>query len=346
MDALTSFTHLTDHIPDWLTRLDELAAQVVEQHSRFTRLTHFTEVKLTRKKHDSTESLRPNEDGDNNDTTAVLVRDTSVSPGQPNIFNSNVDSARIIGDVKRKRKCSTMSGASGIRRYRTRSMIIVFYDSAIQEAFESLVRHIASARNNLRKGKTAASFKARMTALGMEENPFVPGDFALLGPRVSNRAPRGQKPTERPSGDVQTPERIPAFEEADKELEAAQSLCEVAAHQFLRDGDCTEEIESTRLKFENCLQLAQREADLLRQQPKSAVSEAETPAEEPQKPNKPREEPLKLVTMNEKVDLPEPESEPKQIAYTGIGSIEVDDGVSDASSVHIDLTAFRRTRRV
>lgn len=349
MDALTSFTHLTDNIPDWMIKLEVLAAQVVEQHSRFTKLTHLTQLKLSRRKRGSTESLRPKDDGDINETTAVPVNDISSS-GDPGILSSNLDSAKAVGEVRRKRKCSNVSGASGIRRYRTRSMIIVYYDSAIQDAFESLVRHIASARNNLRKGKTAANFKARMIALGMEENPFVPGDFAMLGSRAMPvpRSSRSGRPTLPPSKSAKPPERVPPFEEADRNLEAAQNLCEVAAHQFLRDGDCTEEIQGTRLRFESCLRMAQQEVDLLRQEQQKK--------EEPEEPKTPKlEEPKKedilvqhstsrLVTLNEKIDISD-DPQQKTSGYTGIDSIEVDDGISETSSVHLDLSAFRRPRR-
>lgn len=348
MDALTSFTHLTDNIPDWMIKLEDLAAQVVEQHSRFTKLTHLTQLKLSRRKRGSTESLRPKDDGDINETTAVPVNENSSS-GDIGILNSNIDSAKAVGEVKRKRKCSTVSGASGIRRYRTRSMIIVYYDSAIQDAFESLVRHIASARNNLRKGKTAANFKARMIALGMEENPFVPGDFAMLGSRAMPvpRSSRTGKPNLPPLKAAKPPERVPPFEEADRDLEAAQNLCEVAAHQFLRDGDCTEEIQGTRLRFESCLRMAQQEVELLRRERQKT--------EEPEEPKTPKlEEPKKedilaehstsrVVTLNEKMDLSDPQQ--KTSGYAGINSIEVDDGISEASSVHLDLSAFRRPRR-
>lgn len=348
MDALTSFTHLTDNIPDWMIKLDDLAAQVVEQHSRFTKLTHLTQLKLSRRKRGSTESLRPKDDGDINETTAVPVNENSSS-GDIGILNLNVDSAKAVGEVKRKRKCSTVSGASGIRRYRTRSMIIVYYDSAIQDAFESLVRHIASARNNLRKGKTAANFKARMIALGMEENPFVPGDFAMLASRAMPvpRSSRTGKPTLPPSKAAKPPERVPPFEEADRDLEAAQNLCEVAAHQFLRDGDCTEEIQGTRLRFESCLRMAQQEVELLRreQQKTEETEEPKTPKlEEPKKEDILVEHSTsRVVTLNEKMDLSDPQQ--KTSGYAGISSIEVDDGISEASSVHLDLSAFRRPRR-
>lgn len=334
MDALTSFTHLSDNIPEWLIKLDELAAQVTEQHSRFTRLTHFTQFKLTRKKHDSTESLRPkDEDDDHNNETALVVTNTSTPCGQPGIANPNVDTAMILKDVRRKRKPgSSLSQASGPHRYRTRSMIIVYYDSAIQDAFETLVRNIASARNNLRKGKTAASFKTRIALLGMEETPITSTKkLAMLDPKlIRSRLER----VNQQDYYCQSPEYVPAFDDADRDLEVAQSLCEVAAHQFLRDGNCTEEIEGTRERFAKCLRVAQREADLLRQQrPQEPIKEEaiEEPMEVP-----------KILALDEKVDL----LTTKPVNYAGVGTIEVDNDESDASSVHLDLAAFRRGRRV
>lgn len=352
MDALTSFTHLTENIPDWLIKLDQLAAQVAEQHSRFTTLTHVTQVRL-RKKHGSNESLRPkDEDGNppqedhnvsgnhhrssqkhHDKDPATVVVDPSMPSGNLDIPNVNVDSAIVLRDVRRKRKPrSSFSGASGPRQYRTRSMIIVYYDSAIQEAFESLVRSIASARNNLRKGKTAVSFKARMASVGMDESLFAgsgPRDLGLNPKMMRSRFQQRSNPHHPSATD-----HHPTFEEADQHLEAAQSLCEVAAHQFLRDGDCSDEIEGTRTRFTKCLDVAEREADALRQRqpPESPALVAE---DDP--PIVPR-----LVALDEKVDL----SAVKAATFADVGTIEVDnDNESDASSVHIDLTAFRRPRR-
>lgn len=326
MDALTSFTHLSDNIPDWLVKLDDLATQVAEQHSRFTRITQFTEIKLARKKHDSTESLRPKDLDNENDDAALVVSDTTVPPGQSHLVNANIDSAVLLKDIRRKRKPgSAFSGASGPQRYRTRSMIIVYYDSAIQDAFDSVVRNIATARNNLRKGKTSVTFKARMAALGMEENPFAAvDDYVSRNSRIRSRyeKPSRQNPNSVPSDSTL------AFENADKDLEAAQNLCEVAAHQFLRDGDCMEEIQGTREKFEHCLRIAHKEMEWIK-------------AEKVEKASGPHERPSEDEYEVEKIDIPAP----KPVSYDAADVIEVDNE-SDASSVHIDLSAFRRSRRI
>lgn len=320
MDALTSFTHLSDNIPAWLTRLDELAAQVAEQHSRFMRMTQFSDIKLVRKKHDSTESLRPKAMDNELDDTLGEMDPPIPRPSQ--MSDLNVEQSTAWKDVRRKRKsASTASGASGPQRYRTRSMIIVYYDSAIQEALQSLVQKIASARNNLRKGKTASSFKVRMAALGMTDSTYA-DDMAMLAPK---KIPPHLETSTRQSPHPKTPS-FPAFDDADKDLEAAQGLCEVAAHQFLRDGDCDEEIQGARKRFESCLKIAHQEMEKIKEH--SADSSEESLNEEPKE------------SAGPKVDIPLE----KPATYAGVGVIEVDNE-SDASSVHIDLNAFRRNRR-
>ncbi|KAL8652786.1 MAG: hypothetical protein Q9210_002483 [Variospora velana] len=330
MNALQSFTHLTDNIPDWLIKIDDLAVQVAEQHSRFVRLSQadFTEIRLS-KKHDSTESLRPPKDDLDDPAPFVLTR-TSASPtdipptSQP---NNNL----LVKEIRRKRKSGSadLSAASGHQRYRTRSLVIVYYDSAIQDAFESLVRNIAGARNNLRKGRTAASFKARMASMGMgddDDDGYPTLDPKLMVKRVQRASP---------------PSESPRFQQADEDLEAAQNLCEVAAHQFLRDGDCGEEIAGTRKRFEDCLETARAEVKKLQAEDSQKTERlASDPATEPTKPVKAERNVVTLVA--EKVDAP---VIPKIPTLTTTGAIEVDDD-SDAASVHIDLTAFRRLRRV
>ncbi|KAL9013868.1 MAG: hypothetical protein Q9173_001466 [Seirophora scorigena] len=331
MDALQSFTHLTDNIPDWLLKIDHLADQVAEQHSRFARLSQadFTELRLS-KKHDSTESLRPPKDDHLDDHVPLVLTHTSALP-QDIPPTSQPNHTLLVKEIRRKRKPASadLSAASGPQRYRTRSLVIVYYDSAIQDAFESLVRNIAGARNNLRKGRTAASFKARMASMGMgdDDDDAYPTLDAKMMVKRSSRAP--------------PPSESPSFQQADEDLEAAQNLCEVAAHQFLRDGDCGEEIAGTRKRFEECLETAKAEVEKLRaEESKKTERHSTASATEPTKPVKAERNAVTLVS--EKVDAP---SIPKVPTLTTKGTIEVDDD-SDAASVHIDLSAFRRLRRV
>ncbi len=340
MDALKSFTHITDNLPCWLTKLDELFVQVTEQHARFTRLTQFTEVKLARKKHDSTESLRPKAN-DAPEPTAIVVTDTSVPPTSQPVSSNAIILKDTTRNILRKRKPgSALSGASGPQRYRTRSMIVVYYDSDIQDAFEMFVRNIAGARSNLRKGKTAASFKNRMAAMGMgEDGSGGAGLFPLLDPKMRLKIGINRQ--------VQGTTTDAAFETMDQDLEKAQNLCEIAAHQMLRDGDCREELVETKQRFESCLKTAEKEAEKLRKEENEAEEAPEVGMENgtvevvPETTHEqPKTETIEII-LHEGMEHPSI----KHSTFAGTGAIEVDNE-SDASSVHVDLSAIRRTRRV
>ena len=323
------FDHLLNHIPDWLALLKSLEDQIAQQQSRFAHLTQCLGVRLVRQKHGSTESLRP-KDGDagEGDDAAIVVNEISVPSGQSRPSTSNKD--MNPKEIRRKRKPnSSWSATSGPQRYRTRSMIVVYYDSMIQEDFEKMVRNIAAARNQLRKGKMAVSFKARMASLEMKDSPFSATDeIAVLGPKVKRPpVPRSMQT----NLDVSSSGPIRAFEEADNDLEVAQNLCEVAAHQFLRAGECDEEIQGARARLENCLRLARKERETWTQTEEEAEVEME---------DSPRLEQRK-VDMDEKVNV----HVVKPVSHSGVAGIEVDD-TSDTNSVHIDMSAFRQWKRI
>ncbi|MCJ1456764.1 hypothetical protein MMC28_007129 [Mycoblastus sanguinarius] len=342
MDALKSFDHLNTNIPAWLSKLDNLTNQVAEQNQRFTNLSRAGEIRLAKKKHGSTESLRPKDFESNqvDQDTAIIASDTYIPPDPTHTCISHksrpktaANNAIVIQEIKRKRKPGS-DDASGTPRYRTKNMIVVFYDSAIQDAFESLYRNIAAARNNLRKGKTDSSFKARMASLGMGQVPApAADDFSKLNPKLI-RSGFGRS---RLGPDPVPKDKVSSFEKADQDLETAQNLCEVAAHQFLRDGDCRTEIEGMRTKFDDCFTLAKREVERLKEEEAREAKEQESSAEQPQV----KEEDTPLAAYMQKKVQPPPL---KQMNFTGTGAIEIDDG-SDTESIHLDLSAFRRTAR-
>ena len=372
MDALNSFTTLADSIPNWLERVEKLSQQVSDRYAEFTRLSRNagTIGSIRRKKTGSTESLRPNDDTQQPVTTSNLV---AAPP--PVRVDVNPDSKRLFQDfrdqARRKRKStSIMTGASGPQRFRQRYSLIVYYDSSIQEGFEWLVRSISGARNNLRKGKTAASFKARLTSLGMEESPFIGDrtDLSLRNPHLP-RFPRsyGRFMTDGSSSPTE------AFDSVDKELEAAQSLCEVGAHQFLRDGNCCEELSGTMERFNSCLKTAQAQIEIFKiEAEKEKELEAERQMERTQR-DLAIGAPIEIdneIEIDDGIEIDgmihvdgtiqsdntiqvdsitvdtkglESGIEIDQFGLGG-GAIEIDDN-QDSNSFHIDLTAFRKTRR-
>jgi hypothetical protein len=268
----------------------------------------------------------------------------SSSPGQAplqrrpsgRLHSPNFPSKSTLPTVLRKRKTDSIaSGGSQAPKYRTRSMIIVYYDSAVQIAFEELVKLISASRNAMRKGKMAARMAdmKRMADLetdtdseddalpepkdvsndnghAVTSTPVVPKSQALeaddevekvpklefvstrkMGPsrdspaaaalringngHVTGVGRRPLFPGYRANGGSMTSDSFSSiFDELDSGLEWCQSMCEHAAHQFLRDGNCNTEIAGIKRRLEEVKEIAEREAA------KTTAEEKEEPKEE------------------------------------------------------------------
>jgi hypothetical protein len=254
--------------------------------------------------------------------TAGLTRQSSqpTPPTQP----------RAVPAVLRKRKTESLaSGESMAPKYRTRSMIIVYYDSAVQTAFEDLVKFVSGSRNAMRKGKMAAKMAEMRRAAELEVDADEDGDDddGGLEPLVKNNGvllPVQKKVSASRQGQSLTTGGIEAadpdgrdndlampklkyvstrqmgplrdfsrradtsgsglsvgllrgyrragmdttpdiFDELDKGLEWCQGQCEHAAHQFLRDGDCSTEIDNIKRKLEQVKLSAEKEMERIKQ---------------------------------------------------------------------------------
>lgn len=222
----------------------------------------------------------------------------------------------------------TGDGPALASKYRSKSLVIVYYDSYVQSFFEEVVKFVSASRNLIRKAKMAAKVAQikRMAELEMPDGEsseesdegFGNGNAKFLPPQLSPSVLQPDRPAET-NGDkintvetgcdhsaskakpangniyniptaATTPNRISIpqtngngnsipspllpgpfrpsmvawsslsphgrnsdtnqhpsiLDGLDKSLESVQSLCEHAAHQFLRDGDCLDEIVSIK----------------------------------------------------------------------------------------------------
>ena len=353
VDPLQSFTHLNDNVPLWLTRLDELVIKSEIQYERFFRLTRHGEIKLSRKKKSvSTDSLRPQQDVNTAVTlqqnkggaaVASMTLGPTWAPTRDATTSANVEAQ----EVPRKRRAgSELSGApSGHCVYRSKEMVVVYFDGEIQNLFEGLVKSIATARNSLRKGKSTASFKSRMASMGLAPPPSDMSSEQTAGVGLDPKMLLTKARIARQSAGNE----MKSFEDADKDLEVAQNLCERAAHQFLRDGDCNTDIDNTRKRFVNCGNIAKREIERLKKEEQAAQKAAvEQKKEEVEHgtttdsilTNESNER-AKESFVPSKITAPPPL---EKVNLVGTGEIEIDD-CSDQSSMHIDISAIRRTVR-
>ncbi|KAI1660116.1 hypothetical protein F4813DRAFT_351005 [Daldinia decipiens] len=329
--ATDSLKALITNIPDWLKRLEELNGQIDQRQQDLAMLPENQPKSSARsiRNKGSTESLRPRDEGAPGqilDTIRVSTPPplTPIETRQPNDGaevpsspmsepRSNASLQRQTNEVmataqrraravvrKKPKTESMMSTENTVQNYRSRNMIIVYYDSYVQSFFEELVKFVSMQRNAMRKAKMAAKV-ARIRRLAEIEMPdddeedrpgsrngeLKPRDNLIavaadataakeesaediklrfkstrqMGPRnvVAGRVSARVARSGLNGGLGAFQERGDIWEELDKGLEFVQGMCEQGAHQFLRDGDCAEEIEKIKARLALTKEAADKE---------------------------------------------------------------------------------------
>ena len=282
-------------------------------------------------------------------------------------------------------------------------MIIVYYDSAVQTAFEDIVKFVSASRNSMRKGKMNAKMEAMRRAaerevdedpeeepvrglstprpaltdskgavIGGHEHARTPGtisppievaddddDDEIIIPQlkyVSTRnmgPPRGYGNYGMGSGMMGRNARSAApievndiFDELDKGLEWCQSQCERAAHQFLRDGDCSDEIEAIKKRLLSVKEKSDVEVERLK---KEEVENPPAPRRDAGKSREMRSPQMRKVIgttmkpteINKKPAVAEKKVEHSQLE---VGKMEVDDDEGYEEVELPPVMTYRRTR--
>lgn len=279
MDPISSFEHILDNLPTWRTQLTDLSSHAIKKHdeyvAEYSRLLH--KVRAKRAKSASLASLHTT-DQEEQPHASDQVQEPCKSP-QPSelveISPLEAGNRFIYAQAHKKRKPGTSlrSNASGPRNFRSKQMVVVYYDSHIQSELDKLVKGFGAARNNLRKGKNAYNAARGFTLPALSRRSeaaenLVYNPMAKPGPRPSKTQSDSAVVTlsNPSSGEA-------AFQRADKELEVIQSLCENAAHQVIRDGDCNIELSDATSKLDSLLSLTQSTLDILRAEKKKKDEE-------------------------------------------------------------------------
>jgi hypothetical protein len=196
-----------------------------------------------------------------------------------------VAQARARAQVrKRHRSQSIMSVEGNPGAYRSRTMIIVYYDSFVQSFFEELVKFVSASRNLMRKAKMAAKV-AHIKRLAELETPAADDDddedMEMRVPSMRYLSVRraGGMPFARAGTRGMLNNGGPAdfYDELDKALEYVQGMAEKAAHQFLRDGDCNEEIGNISRKLADTKVLAEKEMERILLEDPDMATQTESP---------------------------------------------------------------------
>ncbi|KPM43588.1 hypothetical protein AK830_g2960 [Neonectria ditissima] len=315
--AMDALKNLANNVPGWLKQLDDLSGQIDQRQAELAAVAaaegKSPETKSLRNK-GSTESLRPKDDvpmtaADGNpddaipeDAPVVSPRPSTpsadakkkqppASPPSPTALKQSQEAMKAARtrvrqqQVKRRQRSASMVSAEGAPpAYRTRSMIIVYYDSYVQSFFDDLVRFVSSSRNLMRKAKMAAKVAQikRLAEVDMSEEGKTDGDenglealptLRYMSTRRFNPMSSISRPGFGPGGKDQPPD---VYDRLDKSLEIVQSMCEHGAHQFLRDGDCNDEISKVQKQLTEVLESSTKEMERVqREEPELAKETGE-----------------------------------------------------------------------
>ncbi|RVX74179.1 hypothetical protein B0A52_02011 [Exophiala mesophila] len=252
MSAHSSFVYLVENIPHWQREVNTLAYRAHVKNTEFVaeyaRLVN--QIRPKRKKTPSLASI-------NNGDEKANARPESVSSSSSSLDRVEIDpfeagNKYLYAQARRKRKPGSVirSAASGPQKFRNKNQVVVYYDGFMQEHLDALVRLVGNGRNNLRKGKNSL-VAARGFQLPRLTRALV-RDFSTMDDSKSRStsALPGKQKTES-SSEQEATNHETTFLQVDKELESIQSLCEVAAHQFLRDGDCQTEMDTLKQKLKD-----------------------------------------------------------------------------------------------
>ncbi|KAF4332106.1 hypothetical protein FBEOM_14101 [Fusarium beomiforme] len=298
--AMDALKHIVNNAPDWLQRLDGLSGQIDRRQAEMAAAAAEGKnavIKSLRNK-GSTEPLKPKDD------TPIVHAE---APANKNIIKVNIRSLRLPwflycvfagaiisnpvfirqrqeiikaaqaqarAQVKKKHKSPSMvSNYDAPAAYRTRSIIIIYYDNYVQTFFYDLVRFVSSCRNLVRKAKMAARIVRiqKLAEQGVSED--INNDNALPSLRYISSRRFGLMSIARPSASDQQPD---VYNKLDKGLEFVQSICEQGAHRVLCHGNCNNEINKAQKQLSKVLEMAKTEMKRIeREEPELAKETGE-----------------------------------------------------------------------
>ncbi|CAG8232896.1 unnamed protein product [Penicillium salamii] len=335
MDALGAFTHMKDNLPTWIVRASELATHTHKKHDEYSEAyRRHANSKPRRRKNSSVCSIHT-------DDLVPIAQRKGPSP-EPTAETAH---APDQGQRSSRKRSTDEAEASTNEEYAfvsTRHNVIIDYDGHTQKSLEAIVRDIGVARNNLRRAKMAmmprTGLRAGLLSKGVGMNVNMPGGTTT--PLSCVRSTRTTSGVVGISGTSAMRTDSP-FDFADKQLELAHSLCETAAYQVLRSGDCGTELDGVEEKFKMLLEAAINEVDRLQAEKKQQEEHEQqqqngTADEGPPKPP-PTPSAARLAQVAAIAN------KPTTTTTNTTGMIEVDDN-SSFSAESIDLSAFRASR--
>ena len=342
-DVLNCFTTLLESIPNWIAGLESIVKSATERQHDILRENQPVDLKedQTEKAKSKSSSVRTKQSqaSQNGKEQILKSQEAEVAEGtllRPQLPHMTQSDALRLAQRKRKTVSVCSDRQSGPLKYRSRSMVVVYYDGEVQRSFETTVRSIGTSRIALRKAQNIASVDRRVKT-GVEANNEQTGTGFV--PNMTFRSAR-QSPAKR-NGDGSE-----VFEKIDGYLEKAQALCERAAHQVLRDGDCGLEIKNAKEHFTDAQKLGETELPTWRERAEKAA-ERQRSSEDRKRIEEQKEEqkPPPDYPSSEKLVGVDSFSSPEKLEVDLEADSDVDEG-QDFALDHIKLTrpCFRSSK--
>lgn len=330
-DAFACFQDLLKNVPGWIVDLESIVDNATRKQNEllFANQPTVSEKILVRKasKSSSLFSRHSKKDEvagsrkDEIEVQDVKAREetpvpTLLRPQLPHLSNS--DALRLS---QRKRKTtSAMSGQqSGPSKFRSKGLVVIYYDGGVQKQFEALVKTISLCRNGIRKAKMnykidnlarSGSSSSESGGSGGEETIKGLGTFTYKTTRKTWQEPSSSKE-----------DGTAAFDKVDGLLEKTQALCEQAAHQVLRDGDCTPELAKAKDHLTNVKIAAKAELPVLEKKADKAAERHRRSEEERRVAEEERQKQKATQADSEKIEL--------LSVFPSDGHLEVDNSECD-----------------
>jgi hypothetical protein len=325
------FTYLTESAPKWLSEVSRLEKHVEEKQKEILKTDYgSSDVKAVPAFRDGSIASIRGQTLTNGHSTPVTGTNGSTSSPEDSAHPSASRRRNVLVKKSRQTPSLMTSSASGPPKFRSRSMIIVYYDAEIQRAFEKLVREIGNGRHLVRKAKLAAKAEAMSSRMSDDDIFDFSSTTTMMGGFNFRRA--GSSTARYTAADDKSDGPLSAFDRADKALEKAQSLCERAAHQFLRDGDCRIETESAKGAFQEVLEASTEELRQLEVKMKASAAVSCTPQQSPRSPESNQDEASKADSSQERPFM------------SDFSSIEVDE--DEEQMPVVKLPTLRMTSRM
>lgn len=354
-DALNSFRYLLEKVPDWIADLQNILDNTTQRQNELlfanqptdpaelpageisAKASSLTAGRLNEHPPEEATAVETDDHIKEDHAETATPTPALLRPQIPHMTESDV---LRLSQRKRKTFSACSRDESGPSKYRSRSLAVVYYDGDVQSRFADLVRAFNYCRNDIRRSKLSARVDT-LARSGSSSSGSISG--GSVGEDTTKSV--GTYKTARMRLQEVTAEKVldgndalrEALDKVDGLLEKSQSLCEHAAYQVLRDGDCALEVTQAKQSLEQAKFSAEQELPGLEKLAADA-EERRITNEERQRAERLKQPPT--PPESEKLEIISPLTPTMRQGPLEVDEIEVDDD-EDETDAELEMVALK-----